>query len=156
MRLQLPAGVQQLREVIRDGAKLDWGRHDHSEYVAFKSLAVAFGLLLSTMDQKDQSSEAQASKALLEITSNRWERIWTEPIKGVWYLDSSQTTLSCRPNIRCSDRFTAGFRPASRLLIGGVVTLNAAAATRLPLQPTAFDRRGTMPVGTGATFAPIR
>jgi hypothetical protein len=74
---------QQLREVIREGSKLDWGRHDHPEYVAFKRLAVAFALLLSTMDQKNQPSEAHASQALLDITSNRWEGVWTEPIKNV-------------------------------------------------------------------------
>jgi len=74
---------QQLRQVIRDGDKLDWSRHDHPEYVAFKRLAVAFALLLATMDQKGQPSEHQASRALLDITSNRWESNWSEPVEGM-------------------------------------------------------------------------
>ncbi len=71
---------QQLREAIRDGSKLDWHRHDHPEYLAFKRLGAAFGILVSTLDRRGQPSERQASTVLAEITSNKWETMWTRPV----------------------------------------------------------------------------
>jgi len=71
---------QQLREVIRDGTKLDWPRHNHPEYVAFKRLAAELALLVSAIDRRGQSLASEASAAILEITSNKWEACWTEPV----------------------------------------------------------------------------
>ncbi len=69
-------GFQALRQVIRDNRKLDWLSSEHPEYVAFKRLASHAGRLVSSLDQGETPTTAEAARALLTVTSNIWEGSW--------------------------------------------------------------------------------
>ena len=70
-------GYQRLRETIRDGQRLPWHSSEHREYVAFKLLAVECAALISHAGNR-RPSATQAQESLRRITSNQWERCWTE------------------------------------------------------------------------------
>jgi hypothetical protein len=60
---------QSLREVIGKNEPLAWDSSKHQKYLDFKSKAP----LIASLIQGGEYLPEQASKALLEITSNKWE-----------------------------------------------------------------------------------
>ena len=64
---------QQLRESIRENKALGWDWSQHPDYVAFKSLAPEIAALILS-DRNNPSDGVKGAKALLAITSNRWEQ----------------------------------------------------------------------------------
>jgi hypothetical protein len=71
---------QLLRETMRERVPLNWLSSEHSEYLAFKELAVSVSRTVSTVDLSRQlPSEKQGRAALKVITSNRWEGNWVKP-----------------------------------------------------------------------------
>ncbi len=62
---------QSLREAIRDGKPLKWNRSEDPQYVAFKTGATYLASLLGS--PRWWLRRPDAAKALLEITSNKYE-----------------------------------------------------------------------------------
>lgn len=67
---------QQLRQSIRDDKPLPWPSSECAEYKAFKSLAVSFAILLGREWPSHTPSPQDASKQLMNVTSNEWEHTW--------------------------------------------------------------------------------
>ena len=63
---------QSLRQAIRDAKPLTWDHADYPPYVAFKELAPEIARLI-VADDRPRLASGEASAALRQITSNRWE-----------------------------------------------------------------------------------
>lgn len=64
-------GYQQLRESIRDNKDVGWYSHDQPEYLSFKKLAYLTACIILADKAKKHNEDA-----LVEITTNTWERTW--------------------------------------------------------------------------------
>jgi hypothetical protein len=71
-------GFQQLRQAIRSGSTLAWSTSDHTEYVAFKRLTSQVAAILAGNWPMKPPPASKAASQLMEITANRWERVWFE------------------------------------------------------------------------------
>lgn len=67
---------QQLREAIREGHDLAWDSSEAPKYKAFKTLAVNVSILLGKDWPKEAPCHRCASRQLMKITSNEWEKKW--------------------------------------------------------------------------------
>jgi hypothetical protein len=70
---QFRQAFQRLREVIREGEKLDWFSSEHPEYLAFKKLAIGVSRLVSAVDVSSLPTMEKSQESLKTITSNIWE-----------------------------------------------------------------------------------
>jgi hypothetical protein len=73
---------QSLREMIREGKKLDWNSSEHKKYRGFKELAISVSRLVSTVDVSPIPTADHAQESLKIITSNIWEGDWEVPQDG--------------------------------------------------------------------------
>jgi hypothetical protein len=72
----LRQAFQSLRERIRDDEAMEWGRSDHPQYVAFKSLSSKLATMLLSNTDDERPSAADAVSQIMGITDNRHEARW--------------------------------------------------------------------------------
>lgn len=77
MAARFRQGYQSLRESIYNKVPISCSYSEHPEYVAFKQLACSMAQIIATADGSASPSSMDAGKALLNITSNRWEGQWS-------------------------------------------------------------------------------
>jgi hypothetical protein len=69
---------QQLRQSIRGDRKLNWDFDEHPQYAAFKVLSTRVAGILAREWSNAGPSDQAAAAQIRKITSNVWERRWTE------------------------------------------------------------------------------
>jgi hypothetical protein len=67
---------QQLRQTIREDRHLPWPNSECPPYRTFKTLAIRTSALLTSEWPSSSPSRKDATKQLLEITSNSWQENW--------------------------------------------------------------------------------
>lgn len=67
-----------LRDAISKNKQLAWNDPEHAEYLAFKRLASGVAQLIHGEKFGSKNSQ-QRTEALRQITSSRWEKIWSQP-----------------------------------------------------------------------------
>ena len=67
-----------LREAITKNKTLAWNDPEHAEYLAFKRLASGVVMLIHGENSASQSAQ-QRIEAVRQITSSRWEKVWSKP-----------------------------------------------------------------------------
>jgi len=72
----LRQAFQSLREKIRDDEVMEWGRSDHPQYVAFKSLSSKLATILLSDRNDERPSADDAVNQIKGITDNRHEKRW--------------------------------------------------------------------------------
>lgn len=74
-------GYQTMRETIRDNIRLAWDHPSHPEYFAFKQLATAVALLVTSETSAPAPVTKRRAQTLISITSERGEsnRTWAAP-----------------------------------------------------------------------------
>lgn len=73
-------GYQSLRQAISANASIDWHYSDHPEYLAFKRLAMYFGLVVVAGSSPSSEAVKARADALIAISSNEWENRWSDRI----------------------------------------------------------------------------
>jgi hypothetical protein len=73
---RLRQGFQQLREKIEADKRVPWHSSDHPKYREFKRLNTFLGSSLSTRKRDRCPSPKEASDAIGEISSNKYETYW--------------------------------------------------------------------------------